>query len=308
VKGRRTAGFWLGIALSLTPGMVHADEGRREQCVQSYEAGQRVKKAGNLLEAASRLAFCANPSCPALMRQDCAARLEEVKAATPSLVLNIRFEGARAPVHVAIDGQGRAWAEDARQVIVNPGRHDLRVEAEGFKTQTVTFLIGEGEQSVPMEVHLAAKPTEKTPSPPTSATSTAIPATVPPVALPPAAPPPAAPPAHVAVAPPGPPTAAIWVGASSLIGTMGFVYFGLKARQRETQLEDQCAPMCTASQVNEVKQDYLLANVGLGLGVASLVASGVLFLVHSGKSTGEARGVEASVQLSPSSVGVTGRF
>jgi hypothetical protein len=221
------------------------------------------------------------------------------------LVLIIRFEGARAPVRVSIDGQGRAWAEDARQLIVNPGRHDLRVEAEGFKTQTLPFLIGEGEQSVPMEVHLVAKTTERTPAPPTPTAASVAPA----AAVPPVAVPPAAPAAHVAVAPADPPTAAIWVGASSLIGTMGFVYFGLIARQRETQLEEQCAPTCTASQVNEVKQSYLLANVGLGLGVASLVASGVLFLVHSGKSAGgQASGVEASVQLSPASVGVAGRF
>ena len=319
---------WLvGAGLCLVPLLGHAEDSRREQCIRSYETGQRLEKTGNLVDAASRLAFCASPTCPTLMRQDCAERLRQVNAATPSLLLTITFGGARAPVRVSIDGQGRSWAEDAPQVIVNPGRHELRVEAEGFKTQTRQLLVGEGEQSVPVEFRLTAEAKTVAPStaaPPTVAPPTVAPATPAPVLHTPrlATPPTAArvtPAAavsgaaattrvEVAPADPEPPTAAIWVAASSLIGLTGFGYFGLKARQREGQLEEQCQPICTTSQVDEVRRDYLLANIGLGLGVGSLVASGILFLAHSSKSTASASKLAPTVQLSPASVGLAGSF
>jgi hypothetical protein len=314
---------WLvGAGLCLVPLLGHAEDSRREQCIRSYETGQRLEKTGNLVEAASRLAFCASPTCPTLMRQDCAERLRQVNTATPSLLLTITFGGTRAPVRVSIDGQGRSWAEDAPQVIVNPGRHELRVEAEGFKTQTRQLLVGEGEQSVPVELRLTAE--AKAAAPPAAIPATAAPATAaptmhaPPAPTPPtaaraihaAAVPDAAATTRVEVAPadPEPPTAAIWVAASSLIGLTGFAYFGLKARQRESQLEEQCQPMCTSAQVNEVRRDYLLANIGLGLGVGSLVASGILFLAHSSKSTAGASKLAPTVQLSPASVGLAGSF
>ena len=283
--------FLLGTALALSPRTGRAEEDRREQCIQSYESGQRLKKTGDLVEAASRLAYCANAICPARMREDCAERLQEVRAATPSLVLTVDFDGAPAAVRVSIDGQGRAWAQDATRLIVNPGRHELRVEAEGFKAQTLPILVGDGEQSVPVQIRFSSLTTE-----PVSTASK-----------------PADTPAKAADTPPakaaGLPKAAIWVTASSVIGATGFVYFGLTARHREAELETQCSPSCTGSEVSEVRRDYLLANVGLGLGLASLITGGLLFLVHSEKApASESRVVKLRVQLSPSSIGIVGAF
>jgi hypothetical protein len=273
-----------------------AQEDRLTQCIESYESGQRLKKTGDLVEAASRLAYCAHPICPARMREDCAARLQEVKAATPSLVLTVSFEGAPAAVRVSIDGQGRVWAPDASRLIVNPGRHELRVEAEGFKTQTSVVLIGEGEQAVPVEFRFSSGTAEPQGAPVKAAGSGNVARS------------------RTTPADPSPQLtghshAALWVTASSAIGAAGFIYFGLAARRREAELESQCAPSCSASQVSEVRRDYLLANVGLGLGLASLVTGGLMFLVQSHEPP--ANGAQAAtvrVRVSPSAVALEGAF
>lgn len=276
------------LTLACSPRSSAAQEERRQQCIQAYESGQRLKKAGALLEAESRLAFCANNICPALMREDCALRLGEVKAALPSILLAVKFKGTPVAVRVSIDGQARAWAEDAASLDVNPGHHELRVEAAGLASQTISLLLGEGEQGVSVEVAFGAAPQQVAPR----ASVEAV-----------AAEPPATPPAASF------PTTAVLVTASSVVGASGLIYFGLTARHRENELAAQCAPECSSAQVNEVRRDYLLANVGLALGLASLAAGGILFWVHAERAPATAApGARLGFEVSPAYIGAVGAF
>ena len=278
---------WLGTAgwLLASATLAHAQEDRRQQCVEAYESGQRLKKTGDLIDAASRLAFCANPTCPRLMRDECASRLNEVKAATPSVLLSVKFSGARVPVRVSIDGQARAWADDATSLTVNPGRHELRVEADGAASQSVPLLLGEGERATSVEVTFGSETRAGVNRPPLPVRS-------------------ALPPTRGST-----PTAAIVVTGSSLLGAGAFAYFGLTARARESDLEQQCAPSCSPSDVAAVKRDYLFANLGLGLGIASLVGGGILFWMHFTEGPGgTSHPTPVALEVRPTYLGVVGGF
>jgi hypothetical protein len=276
--------FWI------SPGLSQAQVDRRQQCVQAYESGQRLKKSGELVEAASRFAFCANEICPSLMREDCATRLSEVKEATPAISLSVEFVGEPAPVRASVDGHARAWASDSPNLIVNPGRHELRVEADGFPSQTLSLLLGEGERIVRVTVRFDRKS-----SPESNAELK-----------------PEAEAKHIAKPPQAPrstPTAAIIVTSSSLIGAGGFVYFGVMARHQESELEGRCAPSCTKDEVSDVKRTYLLANLSLGLGVASLLTGAALFLVHAREAPpDEVHSARIAVDVGPGTLGVHGAF
>jgi hypothetical protein len=85
------------------------------------------------------------------------------------------------------------------------------------------------------------------------------------------------------------------LGAIGVVGTAGFVYFGVRAKSGETDLEG-CSPDCSQAHVDDVKSDYLWSNVSLGVGLAGLVGAG-LWLLLDEPSAGAATTPRQGVQL-----------
>lgn len=70
------------------------------------------------------------------------------------------------------------------------------------------------------------------------------------------------------------PSAPIWIGVGmGAVGAASFTYFGLKARAADRALES-CAPSCDANEVHDIRRDYLLANLSLGVGALGLLGAG----------------------------------
>ncbi|MGE3676211.1 MAG: hypothetical protein AB7K71_41460 [Polyangiaceae bacterium] len=44
------------------------------------------------------------------------------------------------------------------------------------------------------------------------------------------------------------------------------MYFGLSGKAQRSDLESSCKPNCTQSQIDEVDQKFLFADVSLGIG------------------------------------------
>jgi hypothetical protein len=71
--------------------------------------------------------------------------------------------------------------------------------------------------------------------------------------------------------------ALIGVGVG-VVGTAGFIGFGLTARAGDRAL-DACTPDCSREQVDDVRRDYFLSNLSLGVAAAGFLGAGVSLLL-----------------------------
>jgi hypothetical protein len=243
-----------------------------DQCLDSYELGQRRRQAGDLVGAARELRSCGGPACPVRMQGDCQRWLDDVERATPTLVFRVRDASGEllTNVSVAIDGEPSRRL-DGRALLINPGEHEARFERAGFQPLVTTVFVMEGEKLEPREVTLEPlldlAPDERLL--PVAASTGASPST-------------AAADARSSLSP--------WplaLATLGLAGGAGFVYFGVRAKSGETDLE-QCSPDCAQAHVDDVKQHYLLSNVALGVGLGALLGAGLFLLLDDPAASGAA--------------------
>src|SRR5262245_10917168 len=78
----------------------------KRTCVAANEEAQKLRRDGKLRATRGQLLVCARPECPVVVRQDCAQWLNEVVAATPSIVVAARDSAGKETlaVKVSIDG------------------------------------------------------------------------------------------------------------------------------------------------------------------------------------------------------------
>ena len=79
----------VALACSTAPRAALADEAPpdKETCVASFDRGQKAQSDRALRRALHDLIVCAQESCPAVLRADCAGVLAEVRSALPTIVL-----------------------------------------------------------------------------------------------------------------------------------------------------------------------------------------------------------------------------
>ncbi len=104
-----------------------------ETCSQALYAAKALEKEGKLLAAGVQLSICAQPTCPAEVSGKCISLLEEVKGATPTLIIVAKdTSGADLiDLRVFVDDQLRFEALDGRPLALDPGVHALRFEVGG---------------------------------------------------------------------------------------------------------------------------------------------------------------------------------
>jgi hypothetical protein len=116
-------------------------------CVASSEQALSLRKSGKLREALKTLALCADPSCPAEVRAECAHRIDEVKAALPTLILAAK-DGAGNDLYavkVSVDGAPIATNLDGLPIVLDPGEHTFTFEAAGQPPVDKRLVLREGE-------------------------------------------------------------------------------------------------------------------------------------------------------------------
>jgi hypothetical protein len=131
---------------SLAAGEARADV-TKEQCIDANGRGQALRHDGKLSAARAELQSCVSASCPAMVRDDCAWRLDELDRAQPSVVFEVK-DGAGADVidvRVSIDGELLAGHLDGTPLRVEPGAHVFSFEAIGHAAVTDRVLVREGE-------------------------------------------------------------------------------------------------------------------------------------------------------------------
>jgi hypothetical protein len=160
----------LGVFLSLLPiatvtHAAHADDDKAA-CLEAASQGQRLRGAHKLFEAREQLRVCARAQCPAVVQSDCAAWLDSVEKALPSVVLAAK-SGAGADlidVKVTADGQPFATKMDGQAVPIDPGPHTFHFEAADGTAVDQQVVVREGLQSQPVSVVIGAPPAAPPPA------------------------------------------------------------------------------------------------------------------------------------------------
>jgi len=244
--------FALSIALASPEGA--AADKVTMACIDSSDGGQTTRDAGDLLRARELFAQCSDARCPAPIRRDCNSWLEQVQQQIPSIVLGAHDPRGRdvLDANVTIDGKMRDRNERG-PIEQNPGPHVIRWEREGFE---------------PFEMRVSLRPQEKNRSLiATLSSSAAI----------------SAPAARVSSPTPSAsswPPAAYLLGGAGLVALGAFGYLGLSAKRDSDSLYGTCAPGCEHGDVQALKTKLLVADVALGVGVASLAAATWLILTR----------------------------
>jgi hypothetical protein len=268
----------VGLALGVAP-RASAQPGKRE-CISDNESAQDLRHAGKLLEARAKLAECVSPSCPGPVRQDCAQRLAEVEAATPTLVFAARDGAGRdlAAVTVTMDGKPFAARLDGSALAVDPGEHTFAFDAQGQATVRSTLVVREGEKGRRESVTFgpgAASPPAPAAVPQANPASSS------------SSPPPASSDSNDASSPPGSTQrlAGLVVGGVGVVGVaVGSVFAFVSKSTYDNALKNECGNNANACS-SQGQQDgstahnqATVATVGLAAGAALVAAGAVLYL------------------------------
>jgi hypothetical protein len=86
--------------------LARADPPTKVQCVDANAKGQDLRRDGELSGARAQFRACAVSACPALVRDDCNRRLDEVERAQPTIVFDTKDAAGRdlSAVKVLVDG------------------------------------------------------------------------------------------------------------------------------------------------------------------------------------------------------------
>jgi hypothetical protein len=280
---RRALAVGAVLVAAIIPRAAAADDGVN-QCMASYEAGQRLRREGDLVGAAAELLVCGGPACPVRMQGDCQRWLDDVERSTPAVVFRVRdARGAwLANVTASIDGAAPRRL-DGRAIAMNPGEHLVVFERAGYRPLRTPVIVAEGEKlerrvitlDTPVGSDLDDISVSSISAPGADAAASAQPWQATSEAQPESA-------AGLGreVASDG--GTSLWgplaFGAVAVAGGIGFAYFGVHAQSGEADLE-QCTPNCSQARVDDVKDDFLRSNVSLGIGIAGIVGAGLWLLL-----------------------------
>jgi hypothetical protein len=239
-----------------------------------------LRNGSHYVAAIEEVVKCANPKCGDALFDECTKIYDQLQTATPSVVFGARDESGRelTRVVVTIDGRPSRDQLDGTPVRVDPGTHQFAFSSEGFKPTEQATLIRAGEQFRPINAVLPRIGSEPAPvAPPTPQAPTSdseLPRSV--------------------------PLASYVLGAVSVVGLGAFAGFRLAGATRFDTLARECKPNCAPSDVDGVRQKYIISDIALGIGAAAAVAAVTVYLV----SPREHKPV-AALQVSPNEHGLS---
>jgi hypothetical protein len=231
----------------LLPGEARAQtpEEPTQQCIAAHVEAQRLRKSSKLQAARKALVRCADPSCPAVLVQECTALLSEADKAQPSLVFVARDEAGLDIADARVLEAGTVLLDrlDGKAIEIDPGEHKLRLERTGSEPIEQTLIVREGDKLRRVEVVFTTKVAVQS-EPPEREISPAF-----------------------------------WiVGGAGIVGLSLFGGLGIAGLSKKGALDDLgCAPRCATEDVDEARTLFLAADVSLGVGLAALAVAPVLF-------------------------------
>jgi hypothetical protein len=120
----------------------------KAQCVDANAAAQDLRRASKFASAREQLLQCARPSCPGIVRDDCAKRLDELDKAQPTIAFEVKDASGADVFGVSVTLDGGPWAEsiEGNALPVDPGKHVFVFATTGHRPVTRTIILTEGEK------------------------------------------------------------------------------------------------------------------------------------------------------------------
>jgi len=146
----------------------------KDQCVDANAKGQDLRHDGKLIIARAAFVSCSNVKCPAIVRDDCIRRLDELDRAQPSVVFQVK-DGAGADVidvRISMDGTLLTEHLNGTPLKVDPGVHVFSFEVAGQPAVYSNLLIREGEAGRHESVVVGGAAAPPVPPAPVSPTAT----------------------------------------------------------------------------------------------------------------------------------------
>jgi hypothetical protein len=238
----------LTLALLALGGEARADEA--DECLSAPVEGQKLQRAGKLLEARERFRACALRACPTVIIHDCDQWTKTVNDALPSIVIVARDASGKdvEDATMAVDGAAPV-AVPAHAIELDPGPHVLSFRRGSAPATEQRIVLREAEKDRAVNVTFGEPP----PAPP---------------------PPPPPPPREIETSRPVPLAAIVFGGvAVAAFGTSAtFGALGLGERSAH-----DCANGCTADQRDSALTKLRVADVALAVG---LVSAGVALWLY----------------------------
>jgi hypothetical protein len=150
MTGRGRARWWaasVAVALGLSPLCARADM-TKAQCIDANTKGQDLRRDGKLSAAREQLRACAVPSCPALVRDDCTKRLDDLDKAQPTIAFEVKDASGADLSAVKVTVDGKPWTDrlDGTALPVDIGQHVFAFEVEDRPAVSRMLVIMEGEK------------------------------------------------------------------------------------------------------------------------------------------------------------------
>lgn len=289
MRARATAVALLSLAV-MAPERARAQAPDRKACIAAADEGQKLRDDGKLTAAREKFITCAAKGCPAVIAKECTQWLEDAERETPSVTFRALDEQGKEllDVQVSVDGAVVAQSIEARAIPLDPGEHVLRFERRDGTSVEGKVLLRPGEKNRILELAFQPAAAPAAPEPP-----------------PPPGPAPA--PARKLQIP-----LLGWVGAGvAVAGGVTAAVFAISANDDKSRLRSTCAPACPESERDAIDTKILLANVGLGLGVAGLgLAAVTTVLANTGSSAEKKTGKTSGLLLgvAPGGLSLRGAF
>jgi hypothetical protein len=136
-----------GALALLVPVAARADLTKVE-CADEDARGQALRREGKLAAARHAISACADPSCPALVRDDCASQLDALDRVQPTIAFQVKDQGGSdlTSVTVTVDGVPLTTTLEGKPFELDPGRHVFVFSAPPHPTVSRSLVLTEGEK------------------------------------------------------------------------------------------------------------------------------------------------------------------
>jgi hypothetical protein len=146
--GRSRASWTTAAVLLLAAFDARAASPTTPECLAASDASLKLGNDHKLRAERAQLLVCADASCPADIRLECARRVDEVNAQVPTLIFAAKdASGADlSAVKVTMDGEVLAERLEGAAFSIDPGEHTFTFETPGQAPVTKTLIIQEAQK------------------------------------------------------------------------------------------------------------------------------------------------------------------
>lgn len=229
-----------------------------DECIDKHAEAQRQSFSNHLRAARDIASECTHAICPPEIQSECAGFVASLEPRLGSLIVRVRQGEAEVTTARVFVGEELLTERVGRDELeVDPGMLKVAVVLPDGARREATVLVAEGERGKRMDFSFPARAASDATSPNEQTTTTPLDTERPIPAL-------------------------VWVfGGLAVASAAGFATLGLHGAAREDALIDAgCRPFCAQDEVDAIRNEYIAADVLLGVSIASLATGAVIFFTR----------------------------